>query len=78
MTTSVPPREVVEHAIKAKKWDRSSYEHALDCMLPYRFFNDSSIYKKAELIELFYETIKTKWGKICGFTTFRDLEDTKY
>ena len=73
MKSQVPTREALELAIKAQKWDRGSYEYALNAMLPYRCFSDSSIYKKADLIELFYATIPTKWDSIKGFTTFRSL-----
>ena len=70
---TVPTRVQLEQAIKAQRWDRSSYEYALNAMLPYRCFNDSSIYKKAELIELFYTIVPTKWNCIKGFTTFKHL-----
>lgn len=73
MTNNVPTREALEIAIKAQKWDRSSYEYALNHMLPYRCFSDSSIYLKKELVELFYETVKTKWNNIKSFTTFKNL-----
>jgi hypothetical protein len=64
----------IKQAIKEAKWDRGSYEYALNAMLPHRFFNDSSIYKKQQLIELFYKAIETKWHCIKNFTTFRNLE----
>lgn len=70
---TVPSRTLIEQAIKQQKWDRSSYEYALGHMLPNRFFNDSSIYKKADLIELFYKTVPTKWNCIKSFTTFKDI-----
>ena len=69
----VPTREQLEKAIKEAKWDRSSYEYALNHMLPYICFSDSSMYKKAELIELFYETVKTKWNSIKSYTTFKNI-----
>lgn len=71
--STVPQRPEIEAAIKSQKWDRSSYEYALNAMLPYRYFSDSSIYKKADLIELFYKTIETKWDKIKDFTTFKNI-----
>jgi hypothetical protein len=70
---NVPTREQLEKAIRSQKWDRSSYEYALNAMLPHRYFSDSSIYKKADLIELFYETVPTKWNAIKSFTVFKDL-----
>lgn len=73
METPTPTREQLEAAIKSQKWDRSSYEYALNAMLPYRCFNDSTIYKKSELIEIFYETVKTKFNSIKSFTTFKNL-----
>lgn len=70
---TVPTRAQLEQAIKAQKWDRGSYEYALNAMLPYRYFSDSSIYKKADLIELFYKTVQTKWNSIKSFTTFKNI-----
>ena len=66
-------KEALQEAIKAQKWDRSSYEYALNAMLPNRCFSDSSIYKKAELIDMFYEAVETKWSSIRNFTTFKNL-----
>ena len=73
MENTVPTRQQLEKAIKSQKWDRSSYEYALNAMLPFRCFNDSSIYKKADLIELFYKTVTTKWKCIKHFTTFKNI-----
>jgi hypothetical protein len=73
MGNTVPSREQLEIAIKSQKWDRGSYEYALNAMLPHRCFNDSSIYKKAQIIEIFYETVKTKWPLIKNFTTFKNI-----
>lgn len=70
---TIPSREELEVTIKAAKWDRSSYEYALNHMLPHRYFNDSSIYLKKDLVELFYETVKTKWNNIKSFSTFKNL-----
>lgn len=68
-------KNLVAKAIKLQKWDRSSYEYALNYMLPYRYFSDSQMYKKSDLIELFYKSIQDedKWNKIKNFTTFRNL-----
>jgi hypothetical protein len=73
MLDKMPKKSIVEEAIKSQKWDRSSYEYALNAMLPHRCFNDSSIYKKSELIELFYKALPSGWGTIKSFTTFRYL-----
>lgn len=72
---TVPQRSEIEEAIKIAKWDRGSYEYALNAMIPHRFFNDSSIYKKSEIIEIFYKAIETKWNLISGFTTFKNLKN---
>jgi hypothetical protein len=73
MIHTPPSTDLIEKAIKNAKWDRASYEYALNHMLPHRCFSDSSIYKKAELITLFYEAIQTRWGAIKDFTTFKNL-----
>ena len=73
MLDTAPSITVVQKAIKEQKWDRSSYEYALNTMLPHHIFSDSSIYKKADLIKLFYDNYEAKWNTIKGFTTFRDL-----
>lgn len=61
----------IQNAIKAQKWNRSSYEYAMNSMLPYRYWD---VYKKAELIEIFYKTIETKFHLIKGYTTFRNIQ----
>lgn len=62
--------QAIKDAIKAQKWNRSSYEYALNAMLPYRYWD---VYKKPELIANFYEAIETRFNAIKTFTTFRHL-----
>jgi hypothetical protein len=73
MLLEAPKREILESAIKSQKWDRGSYEYALNAMQPNRIFSDSSIYKKSELIEMFHEMAPKYWTRISNFTTFRNL-----
>lgn len=71
ITINEANKDLIKQAIKNQKWDRSSYEYALNSTLPYRYFD---IYKKPELIELFYKTIETKFKFIAGYTTFRNIQ----
>lgn len=66
-----PSRQQISDAIKKQKWDRHSYEYACNAMSPYRYFD---IYKKPELIEIFYTLCETKFDRIANFTTFKHLK----
>lgn len=67
-------KQAVKAAIAAckggYKWDKSSYVYAMHAMYPYGYYD---AYKKAELIEKFYEAIETKFRSIAGFTTFKNV-----
>ena len=65
--------EKIKQAIKAQKWDKSSYEYAIHAMNPWT--NISGLYLKKELIERFYRDIQEpkKWNCIKNFTTFKNI-----
>jgi hypothetical protein len=69
--------EKIKQAIKAQKWDKASYEYAVDAMNPW-IFPISRMYSlklKKDLIERFYADIQDaeKWARIKDFTTFKNI-----
>lgn len=64
----------IQKAIKAQKWDKSSYAYAVHGMSHWDvigFFPDQ--YKKAEVIARFWELIETKFYMIKDYTTFKNI-----
>jgi len=65
--------EKIKQAIKAQKWDKASYEYAINAMNPWTIID--GMYLKKELIERFYREIQNpkKWACIKNFTTFKNI-----
>jgi hypothetical protein len=64
----------IKSAIKAQKWDKSSYSYAIGGMDP---FNPKSLYydsyKKEEIVKEFYKLCETKFRNITHYTTFKNI-----
>jgi len=62
----------IKDAIKAQKWDKSSYVYAINGMLPY-YWGDGEGRYKADVIAYFYQLVETRFSAIKGYTTFKHL-----